>query len=224
MCSVCVEKIYIPQVLAIFRTNWKLGPPKNHRLMTPGGVYQSENPYSGENNPYLSNLYIFCTGSNRWTSTRQLLWELSWANLFCYYLFFQGPAVVRMSKIGDFCELNMLYMLHVTCFSDFNSVDNYASWLPILADMYLLGFQLSTYLAKTPTAIERDRPNINNWCYRLLLTKLVNTSMIQPAREARAQRACALRALGLLLADGAPTVGGGKTFWAVSRIFLRKQL
>ena len=32
-----------------------------------------------------------------------------------------------------------------------------------------------------------------------------------PAR-ARARRACALRALGLLLADGAPTVGGGKTF------------
>ena len=29
----------------------------------------------------------------------------------------------------------------------------------------------------------------------------------------------ALRALGLLLADGAPTVGGGKTFWAVNRIF-----
>ena len=29
---------------------------------------------------------------------------------------------------------------------------------------------------------------------------------------ARAQRACALRALRLLLADGAPTVGGGKTF------------
>ena len=32
------------------------------------------------------------------------------------------------------------------------------------------------------------------------------------ARSARARRACALRALGLLLADGAPTVGGGKTF------------
>ena len=31
------------------------------------------------------------------------------------------------------------------------------------------------------------------------------------ARSARAQRACALRALGLLLADGTPTVGGGKT-------------
>ena len=44
-----------------------------------------------------------------------------------------------------------------------------------------------------------------------------------PART-RARRAHALRALGLLLADGAPTVGGGKTFWTVSRIFLRKQL
>ena len=45
------------------------------------------------------------------------------------------------------------------------------------------------------------------------------------ARSARARRACALRALGLLLADGTPTVGGGKTFWRrVSRIFLRKQL
>ena len=31
-------------------------------------------------------------------------------------------------------------------------------------------------------------------------------------------------ALGLLLADGTPTVGGGKTFWRVSQIFLRKQL
>ena len=33
-----------------------------------------------------------------------------------------------------------------------------------------------------------------------------------------------LRALGLLLADGTPTVGEGKTFWAVSQIFLLKQL
>ena len=32
------------------------------------------------------------------------------------------------------------------------------------------------------------------------------------AQIALARRACALRALGLLLADGAPTVGGGKTF------------
>ena len=36
------------------------------------------------------------------------------------------------------------------------------------------------------------------------------------ARSARARRACALRALGLLLADGAPTVGGRKTFWRVN--------
>ena len=45
---------------------------------------------------------------------------------------------------------------------------------------------------------------------------------IQPARSARARRACALRALGLLLADGAPTVGWGKTFWSVGRVRLTK--
>ena len=45
---------------------------------------------------------------------------------------------------------------------------------------------------------------------------LIDSLAFYPAR--------ALRALGLLLAGGAPTVGGGKTFWAVSRIFLRKQL
>ena len=32
------------------------------------------------------------------------------------------------------------------------------------------------------------------------------------APSALARRACVLRALGLLLADGTPTVGGGKTF------------
>ena len=42
------------------------------------------------------------------------------------------------------------------------------------------------------------------------------------ARSARAQRACALRALGLLLADSAPTVGWGKTFWRVGRVPLTK--
>ena len=36
------------------------------------------------------------------------------------------------------------------------------------------------------------------------------------AQSARARRACALRALGLLLADGTPTVGRGKTFWRVN--------
>ena len=42
-------------------------------------------------------------------------------------------------------------------------------------------------------------------------TELVHALLfIKPARAAR--RARALRALGLLLADGAPTVGGGKTF------------
>ena len=42
------------------------------------------------------------------------------------------------------------------------------------------------------------------------------------ARSARARRARALRALGLLLADGALTVGWGKTFWGVGRVPLTK--
>ena len=41
--------------------------------------------------------------------------------------------------------------------------------------------------------------------------RLVKTYQAR-ARSARARRTCALRALGLLLADGTPTVGGGKTF------------
>ena len=39
----------------------------------------------------------------------------------------------------------------------------------------------------------------------------------------RARRACALRALGLLLADGVLTVGWGKTFWRVRRVPTRKR-
>ena len=44
--------------------------------------------------------------------------------------------------------------------------------------------------------------------YLLMQIKLYSAR----ARSTRARRACALRALGLLLADGTPTVGGGKTF------------
>ena len=44
-----------------------------------------------------------------------------------------------------------------------------------------------------------------------MLVKMANITSINQAR--------ALRALGLLLADSAPTVGGGKTFWRVSRVF-----
>ena len=41
---------------------------------------------------------------------------------------------------------------------------------------------------------------------------------VYPAR-ARSARACALRALGLLLADGASTVGRGKTFCGATKFF-----
>ena len=44
---------------------------------------------------------------------------------------------------------------------------------------------------------------------------------IYPA-HARSRRACALKALGLLLTDGAPTVGLGKTFGRVGRVPLTK--
>ena len=62
---------------------------------------------------------------------------------------------------------------------------------------------------------------INDWYIKCLSTQynIYNIYMIYIYYPARA-----LRALGLLLADSAPTVGGRKTFWAVSRIFLRKQL
>ena len=39
------------------------------------------------------------------------------------------------------------------------------------------------------------------------------------ARSAWARRACALRALGLLLADGTPTVGGGRLFEPSAKFF-----
>ena len=57
--------------------------------------------------------------------------------------------------------------------------------------------------------------NIEHWRLRRIESSILNIDYYQ---------ARALRALGLLLADGTPTVGGGKTFWAVSQIFLRKQL
>ena len=49
------------------------------------------------------------------------------------------------------------------------------------------------------------------------------SKLIQPTREARRpRRAYALRALELLLVDGAPTVGWGNIFWHVSRFFFTK--
>ena len=39
------------------------------------------------------------------------------------------------------------------------------------------------------------------------------------AKNARARRACTLRALRLLLADSALTLGRGKTFWRVGQVF-----
>ena len=56
--------------------------------------------------------------------------------------------------------------------------------------------------------------------YRLYLLYL--SLLLLLSSPCAARRACALRALGLLLADGAPTVGWGKTFWRVGRVPLTK--
>ena len=61
----------------------------------------------------------------------------------------------------------------------------------------------------TPTALPLDdafHPDVSHWIH------LVAVFYQAHARSARARRACVLRALGLLLAEGAPTVGRGKTF------------
>ena len=54
------------------------------------------------------------------------------------------------------------------------------------------------------------------WC-----GKLGPSNVGPPKSQIKLFRACALRALGLFLADGAPapTVGWGKTFWRVSHFF-----
>ena len=58
----------------------------------------------------------------------------------------------------------------------------------------------------------KSRCNILGW-----ITPLQSCSWLSSPRRRR--RACVLRALGLLLTDGALTVGRGKTFWCVDRGF-----
>ena len=55
------------------------------------------------------------------------------------------------------------------------------------------------------------------------LTSILVKSFQINLNPARARRACALRALGLLLVDGVLTVGWGKTFWRVGRFPTRKR-
>ena len=63
--------------------------------------------------------------------------------------------------------------------------------------------------------------NKETGCHKLAKARADSHNLklyIYPAR-----RACALRALGLLLADGVLTVGWGKTFWRVGRVPTRKR-
>ena len=64
------------------------------------------------------------------------------------------------------------------------------------------------FLRFSPQVEKFAFPPMNSFC------RLVYTLQCCPARarSARARRACALRALGLLLADGTPTGGRGEDF------------
>ena len=86
---------------------------------------------------------------------------------------------------------------------------------------------------QTPLSFLAENENFN--CTRVFhITPFFELSLVlltthaiglyEVTKKFQRYQARALRALGLLLADGTPTVGGGKTFWAVSQIFLRKQL
>ena len=72
-------------------------------------------------------------------------------------------------------------------------------------------------------------PETHN-CFFLLqmLTKVVTEESLFIDKKANKRafvyrRACALRALGLLLADGVLTVGWGKIFWHVGRVPTQKR-
>ena len=78
----------------------------------------------------------------------------------------------------------------------------------------MLGLEKNISIGNATQGTRGDRNipifNVISFPNRLGDYKLIALqSIIKPARD---QRACALRALGLLLADGTPTVGGRKTF------------
>ena len=61
-----------------------------------------------------------------------------------------------------------------------------------------------------------------NICFAHDLQSHTNTTFLSTLTNHPVRRASAMRALGLLLADGAPTVRWGKTFWRVGRVFFTK--
>ena len=63
--------------------------------------------------------------------------------------------------------------------------------------------EFSNFLVRACVDFDGDHAHSDYWYYWFYQAR---------ARSARARRARVLRALRLLLADGTPTVGGGKTF------------
>ena len=80
----------------------------------------------------------------------------------------------------------------------------------------------------TEVFLESAKNSFEYFCYETGPYQISHmwTFLIYPARtrSTRARRACALRALGLLLADGATTVGRGRLFDRSAGFFYGKKL
>ena len=86
-----------------------------------------------------------------------------------------------------------------------------AMWQPSVLETY--GNQTTDYVNKTSGPMRKKYPNSMD--DKELITSLTEVETDFPAR--------ALRVLGLLLTDGAPTVGWMKTFWHATVFLLRKR-
>ena len=87
-------------------------------------------------------------------------------------------------------------------------------YVPTQNGPFTTDFLLAMHVARTQYAVGTTSTLLVYLQYLFILRYIYTFECIYQARarSAPARRACALRALGLLLADGTPTVGGGKTF------------
>ena len=88
-----------------------------------------------------------------------------------------------------------------------------SKWERRFSKNYFCSEEISLFLLTPPAASDwiMSLPRLIVGQKQLLLEKN-GLPMVTALSQLSSPRACALRALGLLLADGTPTVGGGKTF------------
>jgi len=130
-------------------------------------------------------------GVGRWFQRYWFFWKwgLPW---LCLISAFQTPTSY---KWNDTCPF---------AFYAVNRVLRFGFW------QSEFGFQI----VKVPVFRHNNLLQNPTYCKIQLIAKF-NLLHLTPSSRA-GRRVCALRALGLLLADGAPTVGRGKTFWRVN--------